>query len=456
MRFLGLEIARQKRVQPQQVPSRGFWGWIQEPFTGAWQMNKEVKLESVLTFGAVARCIALLSSDVAKMPIRMVRFTQDRIWAEEDNPAYSPVLRQPNKWQNRIQFFTSWMESKLIHGNTYVLKQRDGANRVNAMYVLDPRYVKVLVTEDGGIYYEISRDDLARQHQTSITVPASEIIHDRMNTFYHPLVGISPIASCGIAAAQGLAIQTNGARFFTNNSLPGGMLSAPGKISDETAKRLKDHWDQNYSGANAGKVAVLGDGLKFEPMAMKATDAQLIEQLKMTAETVCMAFGVPAYKAGVGAAPAYNNIEALNMQYYTDALQIHIESIEECLDHGLGISRPLGTEFDLDYLYRMDTATMVEAEAAAVGAGIKKPNESRRRFNLAPVEGGDTPYLQQQNYSLAALAERDKQADLWAKPQALPAPSAPPVETSDETEKALWMVSMKTKGGRSVGPRKVH
>lgn len=440
MRFLGLEL---KRAQPQQVPSRGFWGAIMEPFTGAWQRNVEVKLDSVLTFAAVARCIALIAGDVAKMPVRMVKMTDHRIWVEEENTAYSPVLRKPNPWQNRIQFFSCWMESKLIHGNTYVLKQRDNRGVVKALFVLDPRYVKVLVADDGGIYYEISRDDLSRQHQTSITIPASEIIHDRMNTFHHPLIGISPIASCGIAAAQGLAIQNNGARFFTNNSQPGGLLIAPGRIDQADADRLKEYWDQNYSGQNAGKVAVLGDGMQYQPMAVKATDAQLIEQMKMSAEMVCTAFGVPAYKVGVGAAPAYNNIEALNLQYYTDALQIHIESIEECLDIGLSISRPLGTEFDLDYLFRMDTATMVTAEAEAVKAGIKAPNEGRRRLNLGPVKGGETPYLQQQNYSLAALAERDAQGDLWAKPEpAAPPPEQPP-EESDDTEKALWMLEAK-------------
>jgi len=405
VRLFGFDITR-KRAQPQQVGPRGFMGSIQEPFTGAWQSNMDVKLDTVLTFAVVARCVALIAGDIAKMPVRMVRLTQDRIWLEEDNPAYSPVLRKPNPYQNRIQFFANWMESKLIHGNSYILKQRDGRGVVSALYVLDPRQVKVLVASDGGVYYEMSRDDLSRQYETSVTIPAREIIHDRWNTFYHPLVGISPVASCGIAAAQGLSIQDQSARFFRNNSTPGGILTAPGAISDETAARLKTHWDSNYSGANAGKVAVLGDGLKYEPMAVTATDAQLIEQLKLSAEMVCTAFGVPAYKVGVGPAPAYNNIEALNTQYYTDALQIHIESIEECLDQGLGIARPLGTEFDLDYLLRMDTATMVEAEAAAVKAGIKAPNESRRLMNLKPVVGGDTPYLQEQNWALEMLASR--------------------------------------------------
>ena len=47
------------------------------------------------------------------------------------------------------------MTSKLIHGNTYVLKQRDRRGVVVANYILDPTRVKPLVSADGGVYYEI-------------------------------------------------------------------------------------------------------------------------------------------------------------------------------------------------------------------------------------------------------------------------------------------------------------
>jgi HK97 family phage portal protein len=230
---------------------------------------------------------------------------------------------------------------------------------------------------------------------------------------------------------QGLKIQNNSASFFANGSQPGGILTAPGAISNETAERLKAHWDTNYSGANVGKVAVLGDGLKYEPMAINAVDSQLIEQLKWTAEVVCATFGVPAYMAGIGAMPTYNNIEALNQQYYSQCLQIHIESIELCLNEGLALPKSYGTRFSIDDLLRMDTATMVKAEAEAVGAGIKSPNESRLRLNLPPVKGGATPYLQQQNFSLAALDDRDR-GDPFAKPQ--PAPQIAPPEDTEEDE----------------------
>ena len=75
----------------------------------------------------------------------------------------------------------------------------------------------------------------------------------------------------------------------------------------------------------------------------------------------------------------------------------------------------------------MDTATLVESEAKAVAGGIKSPNEARKRLNLPPVKGGDTPYLQQQNFSLAALDRRDQSDDPFAlspkKDQNTPTPA---------------------------------
>lgn len=435
MRLLGLEIRRPAREQKAALATvsdnRG-WFRIFESFAGAWQQNVVVDFNSVLSNSAVFRCVSLIASDIAKMRIRLVQMDANGIWTETTAPAFSPVLKKPNPFQNRIQFFESWVISKLTRGNTYVLKRRDDRGVVRALYVLDPLLVTVLVSDSGSVFYRLNTDNLSGL-PASVTVPASEIIHDRFNCLFHPLVGLSPIFACGLTATQGLAIQRASAKFFTNNSQPGGILTAPGAISDETAARLKAYWETNFSGDNAGKVAVVGDGLKYEAMSVKAVDAQLVEQLKMTAETVCSTFGVPPYKIGVGAQPLNNNVEALDQQYYSQCLQIHIESIELCLDEGLGLDTPkdgktYGTEFDLDDLLRMDTATLIKAEVDAVGGTLKAPNEARRRLNLPPVEGGDSPMSQQQNFSLAALAERDRNKP-FAKPD--PAPQATPAAEND-------------------------
>lgn len=426
MNLFGLEITRARKKALSPVAERGgWWPLVLESFAGAWQQNVEVKYDSVLSNHADFACRTLIASDISKLRVKLVQKDANGIWEEVANPAYSPVLRKPNAFQNRIQFFESWVLSKLQRGNTYVLKERDGRDVVVRLYVLDPETVRPLVADNGDVYYELSIDPLAGIKQ-QIVVPARDIIHDRFNTFFHPLVGLSPIYAAGLAAMQGLAIQNDSTKFFQNGAQPGGILTAPGAISDVTAKRLKDYWDNNFSGKNAGKVAVIGDGLKYEAMRSKAVDAQLIEQLKWTAETVCGVYHVPAFMAGIGTDPKFDNVQNLTLRYYSQCLQVLFEAIELCLDEGLGMDGlTLGTEFETDELLRMDESTQMDVLEKSKGK--LTVNEQRKRLNRKPVKGGDTVYLQEQDHSLAWLEARD------AMPIAA-APSEAPVapETSEE------------------------
>src|SRR5215217_518583 len=172
--------------------SRGWTPFIQEPFSGAWQRNMEVTKEDMLAYPAVFACITLIANDIAKLKLKLVKLDENGIWVETKNAAYDPVLRRPNRYQNRIQFIQSWIYSLLINGNTYVLKVRDNRNVVTALYVLDPLRVFPLVATDGSIWYEIPADELNGVSEP-VRIPASEIIHDRANTFYHDLVGVSPL-----------------------------------------------------------------------------------------------------------------------------------------------------------------------------------------------------------------------------------------------------------------------
>jgi HK97 family phage portal protein len=409
--ILGLTITRTKALSTQgtlqPLSSRGgWWNIVREPFMGAWQTNQEIRLDNVLTYSAVFACVTLIASDLAKLCLRLVQQDEDGIWTETENAAFSPVLRKPNRYQVTAEYIEQYIVSKLIHGNTYSLKQRDQRGVVVARYVLDPSRVIPLVAQDGAVFYQLRRDDLSDLPQESVTVPASEIVHDKMVPLFHPLVGVSPIYACGVAALQGLSIQSNSQKFFSNGSNPGGVLTAPGAISDETAARLKAYWDANYTGDNVGKVAVLGDGLKYEGMAVNAVDSQLIEQLKWTGETVCTAFHVPAYMIGIGPPPPYANIEPLVQQYYGQCLQILAKKFEDL--HDVDLPRPYGHELNVDDLIWMDADARTKAAQDSIGSGGMSPDEARKRFfGLGRVAGGDTPYMQQQYWPLKQLADRE-------------------------------------------------
>lgn len=395
------------------VPSG--WGWkIFEANTGFWQRNIEYKRTDVLCYHAVFACITLIASDISKLGIKLVR-DDNGIWVQVPIGDYA-VLEKPNNYQNRIQFFESWILSKLIRGNAYIYKEMSGG-RVRAMHVLHPDRVLPLVTDEGDVFYQLGGDNLSGIQDTGITVPASVIIHDRFNCMFHPLVGLSPLFASGLPAYMGMKILENSSKLFQNGSRPSGILTVPEAISKERAAELSEMWETKYGGENYGKTAILGGDLKYQPLTMKADEAQLVEQLRLTAEQVCSTFHVPPYKIGVGTAPSYNNVQALNLEYYNSALHRLIEDVELCLDEGLEIEDGRGVEFDLNDLLRMDTKTQIETLVAAVRGGIDTPNEARKKRNQKPLEGGNTVYLQHQDYPIEQIYNRNDLDDSEPEPQ---------------------------------------
>jgi HK97 family phage portal protein len=439
MRIFGLPIPftgeKQKALSsvPYSPTYHDYWPIVQEPFAGAWQRNLEIHTDTVAAFHADFACKTLIARDISKLRVKLVKRDDNDIWSETTNPAYSPVLRRPNDYQTRNQFWESWVLSKLSRGNAYVLKVRDDRNVVTELHVLDPTRVQPLVSDDGSVFYRLASDNLVGLG-VDVTVPAREIIHDRMNCLFHPLVGTPPVFASGLASMLGLNAQKASAILFQNNSTPGGLLMAPQNLTTEERQRIKEEWEQRFSRINLGRVAVLEGGMKYEKMPLTAVETQMIEQLKWSAETVCSVYHVPPYKIGVGALPSYNNVQALNVEYFSQGLQAPIEEIEEALDHGLGIGWGigLGTEFDTENLLRMDSVTLTTVIRDAVGAGVMSPNEGRSKFDLKPVAGGESPYLQQQNFSLEALAKRDAQADPFAP--STPSTPEPVPELANESE----------------------
>jgi len=110
--------------------------------------------------------------------------------------------------------------------------------------------------------------------------------------------------------------------------------------------------------------------------------------------------------------------------------------MELSLKDGLGIPESSRIELDLDALFRMDSATKIKTLRDGVEGGIFAPNEARKRMNLKPLEGGDTVYLQQQNYSLEALARRDAQEDPFNPGAGEPPASPEPPEDDDPDDEA--------------------
>lgn len=414
------------------------WNRVQEPFAGAWQMNVEERRPDILCYPPLYACLNRISRDMGTMPVHLQQEDSSGIWKNVENPAYSPVLRKPNHYQTAQQFGEAWALSLLLHGNTYILKGRDNRGVVDRLYVLDPCRVLPMVSDSGDVFYQLNfptADNLlpASYPGEQIIVPAREIIHDRLNAFHHQLIGVPPLCAAYWSAVLGLKILKNAATFFANGANPGGILTAPAGMSETDANAVKDYWNTNFSGTNSGRVAVIGADMKFTAFAFKSSDNQLIEQLRFTGEQIAQAFGIPPFIIGIGQIPAGMKVDDMMGMYERLALQPLIDAKENLLEEGLGISRPLGIDVDTGPLLRMDTQKRAEVWGKLVNDGISTPNEARKDgFNLPPLDGGDTVYMQQQDFPLDQV-----RLNKIAQPE--PPPATPDEEeTPEEQARALF------------------
>lgn len=441
MRILGFNITREKAMQPVNDWRQG-WRVIGESYPGAWQRNQEVQVGDLTCYPTLYACLNRISQDVGKLPFVLKSKAEGQtIWSTVENPAYSPVLRKPNDYQTAQQFRESWILSKLIHGNAYILKQRDNRGVVVKLYVLDPCRVVPMISDAGRVFYQInytSKQNLlpGEYGDTQATVPASEIIHDRLNTFHHQLIGVPPLCAAHWPAIKNMRILRSAAEFFGNGARPGGILKAPAGLAEDDAKKLQDHWNTNYTGENAGRIAIIGADLTFEQMGESSADSQLVEQMRYSDEQICQPFGIPPFKIGIGSIPSGLGVDAINLLYKDDALSGHIESMENLLDEGLSIPAHLGIWMDDSPLLRMDVGKQAEVVTKLIGGKAITPDEGRNKLGYGPTGGGDTLWGQHQDYPLGYLAERN---DLNAAPA--PPPDDPPDDTQEQIERGLRAIT---------------
>lgn len=406
-------VTGKKSVSTAKPVDGGAWRSVGDINMGAWQRNQEITVSrnDQLSHHAVFGCVSLIASDVGKLKLQTKKDI-DGVKQVCDSKV-NKLLAKPNNHQTTQQFLEAWATSKATHGNTYIWKVRNIFNEIWQLVVLNADRVKPLISPNGEVFYQVKRDDLFNIKE-DIIFPDSEIIHDRFNCFYHPLVGLSPIVACALSASQGVNIQRNASHFFSNASRPSGILTAPGPIGEETAKEIKENWRKNYSGIQAGGTAVLDHGMEYKPIAVSAHDAQLVEQLKLSGEVVCTAFRVPAFKIGLGTLPSGVKVSDLQEIYYSDCLQHYLESIENLLNVNLDLEQGAEVEFNLKALLRMDSTSQMAYLKEGISSAIISPNEARAELGYGPVDGGESPMIQQQNYSLAALAKRDARPDPFA------------------------------------------
>jgi HK97 family phage portal protein len=228
------------------------------------------------------------------------------------------------------------------------------------------------------------------------------MIHHRLPLLPgYPLIGVTPIFAASASAGLGIQILRDSQQFFGNASRPSGLLSTDQFIAEDLAKRYKQEWDETYRGQEFGKTALLGGGMKWQPLTITAQDAQLIEQLRYSVEDVARVFRVPPYMLGDMAKVTYRNTEHMTRAYLSGCLSWHIEAIQQRFEYAFAFEQGYQLRFDLSAMLRTELDVRYTAYQQGLAGGWLAPNEVRAEEGLPPVEGGDEPRMQSQYVPLS-------------------------------------------------------
>lgn len=387
----------------------------------------------LVAFSAVYACTTIISGDIAKLPLQVFKIDMASGARElQRRDYYAQLMREPNEYQTAADFMQLYLLSVLLQGNGYAFARRNARGEISEMHVLDPRTTQAYVEpETATVFYRVGENQLAGLRSGAM-VPERFVIHHRLPLLpAFPLVGVTPIFAAAASSAVGLHILRNSQSFFGNASRPSGVLTAPGRISKETADRLKEDWDSNYQGQRYGKTAVLPEGLKWEPLTITAQDAQLIEQLRWSVEDVARVFRVPPFMLGDTSKSTYRNSEQLGRAYLSGCLSYHIEALEQRFARAFEFPVNYELKFDLSALLRAEIDVRYDAYQKALQSAWSTINEVRAQEGLAPVEGGDEPHIQMQYVPLSDAGTRG------AAPAPTPSDPNPTNPTQESLDAAL-------------------
>ena len=286
----------------------------------------------------------------------------------------------------------------MLWGNAYAQIIRNGKGEVVALYPLMPNRMTVDRDSSGHLFYsyQTSRDDAPTMKGGSVILKPSDVLHIPGLSF-DGLVGYSPIAMAKNAIGLAIATEEYGAKFFANGATPGGLLEYPGVVKDP--ERVRDSWNRGFSGSqNAGKVAILEEGMKYTPISIAPEQAQFLETRKFQINEIARIFRVPPHMVGDLEKSSFSNIEQQSLEFVKYTLDPWVVRWEQSLSRALFTPDEKTCyffKFNLEGLLRGDYQSRMNGYATARQNGWMSANDIRELENLdrIPEEDGGDLYL---------------------------------------------------------------
>jgi HK97 family phage portal protein len=368
-------------------------GGIQS-YVSSWAWTgKTISPDNAMEAPTVYACVRLISQTLARMPWQVLRNSADGASNDVTHPVWSLLNAEANEDCTSFLFRESQISDCLLYGNSFAFINRNPAGTPIGMERLRPDLMYMMRDPANQPYYQYwtgKADESASPEIKARKFRPYDILHI-VGPSADTLLGECPIHRIRDLIALEIELAEWTSRFLSNNCRPAGVLSMPGRLSAEGANRLREAFSRVHSGAkNAGRIAILEEGLKFDAISTNAKDSDLDSMKKFCRQQIAAAFNVPSHRVGDNDGVSYSSAEQANAVFVQSTLAGWAARLEQEVNRKL-IKRgdDVTTRISFDDLLRGDMSTRFQAFAIAVTNGILTPNEIRQREGLPAVDGGD-------------------------------------------------------------------
>lgn len=306
------------------------------------------------------------------------------------DPDLARLLAYPNKHDTISQLLFLWVFHMKLTGNAFwFLDEMNGLGQPNAIYALNPKYVRIVPSKKDRISHYVYSVGGAE-----IRIEVEEMIHFKRPHPDNDLFGLGEVEQGESLYNEFINRSLYNTKLLENGGSPSSIMVKEDFQGDqEEWDKMRAKFDERYSGVkNTGKVGWVNGKWSLLELGLDAQKMQELEKAKVNKEDIYINHGVPLSVAGYGAANyATSRQDTINFRKFTVLSLVNLlcDSINHA-DNGL-IARwhkDLKLDFALDGL--IDVEQVTKDYGPLVDKGAMTLNEFREKAGLPRV---DNPLL---------------------------------------------------------------
>jgi HK97 family phage portal protein len=338
---------------------------------------------------AVFRCATLIAETLASLPTIIYRRLPEGGKEEAvGHRLYRTLLKQPNPWQNAVEFYANGQMHVGLRGNA-LAEIKNGGRQLIPMH---PDLVDIEQLDSGRLRYQYS-DPLLRGEKR--TLLQDEVLHVRDLSDDDGISGQARVALAREAIAVAAAGEAFVGGFFKNDATGRLVFQQGTHLNRQKRKEFLDMIQENYAGwSNRAKAMLLTGGTEVKELGQRGDSDFIVDPRRFQVSDICRFWGVPSFMVnleeksttwGTGLAEQFRGFYQLTMKVWADrwSQAMELALLTEAEQDEFSI------EFDFADLLRTDLKTRFEAYQIGKQIGVWSPNEIRAKENEGPRDGGE-------------------------------------------------------------------